>query len=87
MKRTIEVFSAGCALCDGTAKLVQSMACSSCAVQVLDVRADPAAQAKAKQYGVTRVPSVVVNGNLADCCRAGAVSAAALRAAGVGVPA
>ncbi len=42
-KRTIEVFSAGCPACDEAVKLVQSLACPSCDVQVLDMRADKAA--------------------------------------------
>jgi len=51
------------------------------------MRTDKAAQAKAKQYGIRRVPAVVVDGRLADCCRQDAVNPATLRAAGVGVTA
>ncbi len=36
---------------------------------------------------MTRVPSAVVNGILADCCQTGAVNADSLRALGVGSPA
>jgi glutaredoxin len=85
-KRTIEIFTAGCPACDETVKLVQGILCPSCDLQILDMRTDAAARAKAKQYGVTRVPAVAVNGRLADCCRQGAVDANALRALGVGVP-
>ncbi len=84
--RKIEVFAAGCSLCDDAVQLVQDLACSSCSVEVLDMK-DESAQQKAKQYGVTRVPSVVVNGTLADCCQTGAVDADSLRALGVGSPA
>ena len=41
--------------------------------------------AKARAYGVTRAPSVVVNGRLADCRRQGAVDETVLRELGVGV--
>ena len=85
-KRTIEVFTAGCPCCDEVVKLVQSIACPSCDVQVLDMRSDKAAQAKAKRYGVNRVPAVVVNGKLADCCQQGAVEVGTLRRLGVGNP-
>ncbi|HWK08760.1 MAG TPA: thioredoxin family protein [Vicinamibacterales bacterium] len=85
-KRTIEVFSAGCPCCNDTVNLVQSLACSSCDVQILDMRTDAAAQVKAKEYGITRVPAVVVNGKLADCCQIGAVDANTLRSLGVGAP-
>ena len=86
-KRTIEIFTAGCPCCDEAVRLVESLACESCDVQVLDMRSDKAAQARAKGYGVQRVPAVVVNGQLADCCRAGAVDAVTLRSLGVGSPA
>lgn len=85
-KRTIEVFTAGCPCCDETVKLVQSLVCPSCDLQILDMRNDKAAQAKAKQYGVTRVPAVAVNGKLADCCRQDPVDASTLRSLGVGAP-
>ncbi len=83
-KRTIEVFSAGCPCCQETVKLVQSLVCPSCDLQILDMRSDKAAQAKAKQYGVKRVPAVAVDGKLADCCRQGSVDADTLRSLGVG---
>ena len=86
MKRTIEVFSAGCPCCDETVKLVQSLACPSCDVQILDMRSDKLAQTKARQYGVTRVPAVVINGKLADCCQQGPVDANVLRSLGLGTP-
>ena len=84
--RKVEVFTAGCSLCDDAVQLVQSLACPSCSVEVLDMK-DESVQAKARQYGVTRVPSVVVNGTLADCCAAGAIDSDKLRALGVGSPA
>lgn len=84
-KRTIEVFTAGCPCCDETVQLVQTMICPSCDLKVLDMRSDKAAQAKAKQYGVKRVPAVAVNGTLADCCQVAPVDAAVLRSLGVGV--
>ena len=82
-KRTIEVFTAGCPCCEEAVRLVKSLACESCDVQVLDMRSDSAAQAKARAYGVKRVPAVAVNGQLASCCE-GSVDADALRALGVG---
>ena len=86
-KRKIEVFTAGCPCCDEAVQLVKSIACENCDVQVLDMRTDKAVQARAREYGVKRVPAVVINGKLADCCRSGAVDAATLRNLGVGSPA
>lgn len=86
-KRIIELFVAGCPCCDEAVTLVRSLICPSCDLQVLDLRTDPAAQAKATQYGVKRVPAVVVDGRLADCCQLGAVDEGRLRALGVGTAA
>ncbi|GAC1477703.1 MAG: hypothetical protein NVS1B4_20740 [Gemmatimonadaceae bacterium] len=82
-KRKVELFSAGCSLCAETERTVKTLVCEDCDLEVHDMRT-PAAQAKAKTYGVTRVPSVVVNGTLAECCAAGPVKASTLRALGVG---
>lgn len=84
-KRKIEVFSAGCPACEDAIKLVESIACPSCDVEVLDMcQADVAV--RAKRYGVSSVPAVVVDGKLADCCAGRGVEEATLKASGIGVP-
>ncbi len=84
-QRQIEIFSAGCAVCEDTIKLVNSMACPSCNVAVLDMnQADVAA--RAAQLGIRSVPAVVVDGKLADCCSGRGPDEAALKAAGIGTP-
>ena len=84
--RKVEVFTAGCSLCDDAVQLVQGLACSSCSVEVLDMK-DESTQKKAKEYGVTLVPAVAVNGTLANCCSGRPIEATTLRALGVGSPA
>jgi glutaredoxin 3 len=84
-KRKIELFSAGCPACQEAIKLVRSIACPSCEVEVLDMHKDEMA-AKAKRYGVSSVPALVIDGKLADCCAGRGVDEASLRLAGVGVP-
>ena len=84
--RKVEVFTAGCSLCDDAVRLVQDLACPSCRVEVLDMK-EEATQEKAKAYGVARVPAVAVNGALADCCQGGAIDVDALHALGIGSPA
>jgi glutaredoxin 3 len=75
-----EVFSAGCAVCQETVEMVRRIAGTSHTVEVLDTqRADVVA--KAKQYGVQRVPSVVIDGQLASCCADRAPDEATLRTA------
>ncbi|GAC1659346.1 MAG: hypothetical protein NVS4B3_27550 [Gemmatimonadaceae bacterium] len=83
-KRKVEVFSAGCPVCDETVETVKSMICEDCDPHVRDMR-KVEAQAAAKRYGVKRLPAVVVNGKLADCCGVGSVIPSTLRALGVGV--
>lgn len=82
-KRTVEVFSAGCPACEETIRLVNEIACSSCEVSILDMK-EPAIAKRAKDLGITRIPAVVVNGKLADCCVGNGPTEAGLRAAGVG---
>ena len=84
-KRKIEVFSAGCPACDHTISLVKGIACSSCEIEVLDMR-EPKVAERAERYGIRRVPAVVIDGRLADCCQTPEISEAELRAAGVGAP-
>jgi glutaredoxin len=83
-QRKIEVFSAGCPACEPTVKLVKSIACPSCDVQVLDMN-KPEVALKAKEYGVTTVPAVIIDGKLASCCTGTGPQEDALRAAGLGL--
>jgi hypothetical protein len=39
---------------------------------------------KARQHGIKRVPTVVVDGTIASCCAGGGVRREQLRAAGIG---
>ena len=84
-KRKIEIFSAGCAVCDETVAMVKRVACSSCDVEVLDMHSSADA-AKAKSYGVRTVPAIVIDSRLAGCCTGTGPDETSLRAAGVGVP-
>ena len=81
----IEVFSAGCAVCEDAVAMVRRLACPSCGVEVVSTR-DAAGAARAHQYGITRVPAVVVDGRLLVCCAEGGPTEAALRDAGIGRP-
>ncbi len=87
MKKTVEVFTASCPLCDEAVKLVKAVACPNCEVKVYDLRegcASDECHELAQRYGVKTVPAVVVDGQLAECCRSGGVTESGLRAAGVG---
>lgn len=84
-RRTIEVFSAGCAACEETIELVNRVACPSCEVSVLDMR-DAGVARRAKSLGVRSVPAVAIDGKLAGCCASGGPDETALRAEGLGRP-
>ena len=83
--RKIEVFSAGCAVCENTIALINRIACPSCEVEILDMHQSEVAK-KAKRYGIRSVPAVVVDGKLANCCAGRGPDETALRAAGIGTP-
>ena len=84
-KRKIEIFSAGCPACDEAVETVKRIACPSCETEVLDMH-QPDVAARAEQLGISRVPAIVIDGKLAECCALGKVDEQVLRAAGVGVP-
>ena len=83
--RTVEVFTAGCPLCDDVVAQVQSLACDSCDVRAVSLREEAGAR-RAEELGVATVPAVAVDGVLADCCQGRGVEEADLRAAGIGDP-
>jgi hypothetical protein len=83
-KRKIEVFSAGCAACEETISLVKKLACESCDVTVHDMRQKNVVT-RAKELGIKRVPAVVINGKLAECCSTRGPQEQVLRAEGLGV--
>lgn len=83
--RKIEVFSAGCAICEDIVALVNRIACPSCEVSILDMQ-KPEVAKKARAYGVRSVPAVAVDGRLADCCAGRGPDESQLRAAGIGTP-
>ena len=87
VKRRVEVFTAGCPICDETVNLVKSLICPSCTLQIYDLRqgcATNECREKATRYGVTAVPAIAVNGVLLDGCRREPITAELLRAAGIG---
>lgn len=83
--RKIEVFSAGCAICEDIVALINRIACPSCEVEILDMQ-KPEVARKARAYGVRSVPAVAVDGRLAACCAGQGPDESQLRAAGIGTP-
>jgi glutaredoxin 3 len=84
-KRLVEIFTAGCPVCDTVVQAVTQAACPSCDVIVLDVQ-DTAIAERAQRLGVRCVPAVAIDGELAGCCQAGGPDLRVLRHAGLGQP-
>lgn len=82
-KRRIEVFTAGCEICEDVVRAVQEAACDSCEVEVRPTQ-EKANADRARGYGIQRLPTVVIDGKLADCCAMGGVDLERLRSLGLG---
>ena len=55
-KRKVDVFSAGCPVCEDAVDLVQNLACPSCDVTVLDIN-DPDVAHRAQTLGIRSIPA------------------------------
>mgnify|MGYP006429766743 CR=1 FL=1 len=87
MKRQIEIFTAGCPVCEPVVQMVNELTCDNCEVTTYDVvkqREDKTCLSKLSEYGVKKLPAVAVNGKLLDCCQNNAVTKENLVAAGIG---
>lgn len=77
--RTIEVFTAGCPLCNETLDLIKKSV-SSCGCEVVERHCEGTeCCAEAKRYGVRAMPTVVVDGKIMFEGRVGAEQAALLQ--------
>lgn len=83
-QRNVEIYSAGCAVCEDAIAVVCDLACDACEVTVRDMT-QPKVAEQAQRLGIRSVPAVVIDGRLADCCGAG-LDAEALKKAGLGQP-
>jgi len=87
MKRQIEIFTAGCPVCESTVKMVQELACGNCEITTYDLVRQCDSKtciAKIKEYGIRQIPAIAVNGKLLNCCKTNAISKEALIEAGIG---
>lgn len=66
-KKKVEIFIAGCPVCERTIDLVMRVLDSSHDVLILDMHR-PNVAYKAEKYGIRTVPAVVIDGKLAACC-------------------
>lgn len=88
-KRKVGVFTAGCSVCDPAVKIVKELECPSCEVKVYDLNKGcetGECKDKAKKYGITKIPAVVVDGKVCLCCDNNVINKKDLQEAGVGQP-
>lgn len=87
MKRKIELFTAGCSVCESVIETVKSMACSSCEVVIYNLSQlcdTKECLEKVKAYGIKALPAIAVNGKLLNCCENKGISLEELKNAGIG---
>ncbi len=85
--RKIEVFTAGCPICDEAVEKIKAAACPDCKVVVYDLQKGcetMVCREKTEQYGIKSVPAVVIDGILADCCSGKGINIETLKQAGLG---
>jgi glutaredoxin 3 len=83
MRRKIEIFSTGCAMCNDTIEMVRRTA-DPCYEVIIRDMVDSRVLARAKELGIRCLPAIVIDGKLADCCRCPGIDEQKLRAAGIG---
>jgi glutaredoxin 3 len=81
-KRQVEVFTAGCPVCEPAVRLVSDLACPDCEVTVHNLN-EGGAQ-KAASYAIKTVPAVVVDGQIVSFCGNRGPDREELGAAGIG---
>ena len=86
VERRVELFSAGCPICEDLSRRVKAEACPRCDLTVHDMHAASGAR-RARELGVRSVPAVAIDGRLVACCAGAGPDMETLRAAGLGRPA
>lgn len=84
-KRKIEIYSAGCSICNNVIDQVREAACKSCDIIIRDIM-QPEVQRSASNLGILSLPAVVVDGELSGCCSGRSIDLEVLRQAGLGQP-
>lgn len=84
-KRKVEVFTAGCPVCQGVVDMVKDLVCENCEVTFYNLNENEG-MAEVKAYGITAVPAVAINGALLECCKRRPITKEDLQAAGLGQP-
>ncbi len=87
MKRKVEIFTAGCPVCNPVIDMVKDLACDSCEFTTYDLVKqgdDKTCVSKINEYGIQKLPAIVVDGKLLDCCKSDLITKEKLIKAGIG---
>jgi len=87
MKGKIEIFTAGCPVCNPIVELVKETASENFEITIYDLVKQCEEEeciSKMKEYQINRLPSIAVNGELLNCCKNIQITKDDLIAAGIG---
>jgi thioredoxin family protein len=87
MKRQIEIFTAGCPVCEPVVQLVKETADKNCEIIIHNLSEQCESKicvSKMELYGVKRLPAIAVDGKLLNCCENVAITKSDLVNAGIG---
>ncbi len=87
MKQQIEIFTAGCPVCEPVVALVKENACRNCEITIYNLSEQCESKiyvTKMEEYGVKRLPAIAINGKLIDCCKNIEITKSDLVNAGIG---
>jgi len=83
MKKQVEIFTAGCPVCEPVVQLVKDTAGAHCDITIHNLSED-CNDAIYKKYAIKRLPAVAVDGKLLECCKNIAITKEDLIGAGIG---
>ena len=88
MKRQIEIFTAGCPVCEPVVQLVKETAGKDCEITLHNLSEQCESKiciSKMNGYNITSLPTVAVNGKLLACCQNKNISVDELKNVGIGL--
>tara|TARA_R110000764_G_scaffold208988_1_gene294634 strand:+ start:321 stop:587 length:267 start_codon:yes stop_codon:yes gene_type:complete len=88
MKRQIEIFTAGCPVCEPVVQLVKETAGKDCEITLHNLSEQCESKicvSKMKEYNITSLPAVAVNGRLLACYQNKNISGDELKNVAIGL--
>jgi len=87
MKREVEIFTAGCPVCQPIVQLVKDTVGNDCNITIHNLSEQCESKiciTKMEEYDVKRLPAIAVNGKLLSCCTNVEITKDSLINAGIG---